>query len=153
MEVEVVPKTLYAVPPELGLGEALTIALEVLDGIAEKAVGVHILMPLAAEGTVLKIVPEVIAFTRYCFTYSFIPPPHPQSLPYYNTIGFTRPHPAAARRRGYCPQDRARGEGFNLYKILFHFKALLWESIILLSPPSPAKPTLLQYYWVHPTTS
>ena len=30
------------------------------------------------------------------------------------------------------------------YKILFHFKALLWESIILFIPP-PAKPTLLQY--------
>jgi len=35
----------------------------------------------------------------------------------------------------------------SLYKILFYVKALLWESIILLSPPpSPAKPTLLQYY-------
>jgi len=34
----------------------------------------------------------------------------------------------------------------SLYKILFHFKALLWESIILLCPHPPAKPTLLQYY-------
>ena len=25
--------------------------------------------------------------------------------------GSGRTHPAAARRRGYCPQDRARGEG------------------------------------------
>ena len=39
------------------------------------------------------------------------------------------------------------GRGFNLYKRLFHFKALLWESIILLlPPPPPAKPILLQYY-------
>jgi len=29
---------------------------------------------------------------------------------------------------------------------MFHFTALLWESIILLLPPPPAKPTLLQYY-------
>jgi len=36
--------------------------------------------------------------------------------------------------------------GLSLYKIFFHFKALLWESIILLlPPPSPAKPALLQY--------
>ena len=36
----------------------------------------------------------------------------------------------------------------SLYKILFRFKALIWESIILLLPPPPhfAKPTLLQYY-------
>jgi len=35
----------------------------------------------------------------------------------------------------------------SLYKILFYFKALVWESIILfLPPPPPAKPTLLQYY-------
>ena len=34
----------------------------------------------------------------------------------------------------------------SLYTILFHLKALLWESIILLLPPPPAKPTLLQYY-------
>jgi len=32
------------------------------------------------------------------------------------------------------------------YKILFHFKALLWESILLLLPAPLAKPTLLQYY-------
>ena len=34
----------------------------------------------------------------------------------------------------------------SLYKILFNFKALLWESIIRLPPPPLAKPTLLQYY-------
>jgi len=33
-----------------------------------------------------------------------------------------------------------------LYKILFYFKALLWESIILFSPPPLAKPTQLQFY-------
>jgi len=27
--------------------------------------------------------------------------------------------------------------GVSLYKILFHFKALLWESIIVLPPPHP----------------
>jgi len=32
------------------------------------------------------------------------------------------------------------------YKIVFHVKALLWESIILSLSPPPAKPTLLQYY-------
>jgi len=36
--------------------------------------------------------------------------------------------------------------GISLYTILFHFKASLWESIILLCPPPPAKPTRLQYY-------
>ena len=34
----------------------------------------------------------------------------------------------------------------SLYKILFHFKALVWESIILVLPTSLAKHTLLQYY-------
>jgi len=34
----------------------------------------------------------------------------------------------------------------SLYKKVFHVKALLWESIILLLPPSPAKPTVLLYY-------
>jgi len=35
----------------------------------------------------------------------------------------------------------------SLYKTLFRFKALLWESIILSLPPPPlVKPTLLQYY-------
>ena len=33
----------------------------------------------------------------------------------------------------------------GLYKILFRFKALLWESFILLLPPPAAKPTLLQH--------
>jgi len=37
--------------------------------------------------------------------------------------------------------------GIRLYKILFHLKALMWESIIRLPPPPPAKPTLLQYYY------
>ena len=33
----------------------------------------------------------------------------------------------------------------SLYKIFFHFTALLWESIILLLPPPlPATPTLWQ---------
>jgi len=38
--------------------------------------------------------------------------------------------------------------GVSLYKILFHSKALLWVSIILVLPPPhpPAKPTLLQYH-------
>jgi len=43
----------------------------------------------------------------------------------------------------------SRGSTFcvSIYKILFHFNALLWESIILVlpPPPPPAKPTLLQY--------
>ena len=30
---------------------------------------------------------------------------------------------------------------------MFRFKALLWESIILVLPPPLAKPTLLQYYY------
>jgi len=34
----------------------------------------------------------------------------------------------------------------SLYTILFHFKDLLWKSIILLLPPPAAKPTLLQHY-------
>jgi len=47
----------------------------------------------------------------------------------------------------YCAYA-CSGQGISLYKILFHFKALLWESIIypssLYCPPPPAKPTLLQ---------
>ena len=34
----------------------------------------------------------------------------------------------------------------SLHKILFHLKALLWESFILLLPPSTAKPTLWHTY-------
>ena len=34
----------------------------------------------------------------------------------------------------------------SLCKILFRFKALVWQSIILLLPPPLVKPTLLQYY-------
>jgi len=37
-------------------------------------------------------------------------------------------------------------KSLSLYTILFHFKALLWESIILLLPPPPTKSTLSQYY-------
>ena len=37
--------------------------------------------------------------------------------------------------------------GFSLYKILFQFKALLWNAVILSLPLPPlAKPTLLQCY-------
>jgi len=35
---------------------------------------------------------------------------------------------------------------FGLYKILFHFKALVHELIILILPSRPASPTRLQYY-------
>ena len=41
---------------------------------------------------------------------------------------------------------RAPVSGLSLYKILFHFKPLLWESVILVLPPPLAKPTLLQYH-------
>jgi len=34
------------------------------------------------------------------------------------------------------PETGTAGVGFSLYKILCHFKASLWESIILLLPPS-----------------
>jgi len=48
----------------------------------------------------------------------------------------------------FCRRNtvRSRSPEIRLYKILFYFKALLWESIILLLPLPPAKPTLLQYY-------
>jgi len=41
-----------------------------------------------------------------------------------------------------------RCSAVSLYKILFHFKALLWESIILLLPPphNLQRPSPLQYY-------
>jgi len=42
------------------------------------------------------------------------------------------------------PARRTTGQG-DLYKILCHFKALLWDSIIFVCSPPPAKPTLLQY--------
>ena len=42
---------------------------------------------------------------------------------------------------------RPPGGGGSLHKILFHFKALLWESIILVLPSPPAKSTLLQCYY------
>ena len=42
-------------------------------------------------------------------------------------------------------QSVVPGTKVNIYKRLFLFKALLWESIVLLWSPSPAKPTLLQY--------
>jgi len=70
-----------------------------------------------------------------------------------------RTRPAARREDDYMltPQDPpptlatadtahiAHSQYFSRYKILFHFKALLWESSILLCPRLPAKPTLLQY--------
>jgi len=34
----------------------------------------------------------------------------------------------------------------SLYNIVFHCKALVWESIIIVLPPPPVKPTVLQYY-------
>jgi len=46
-----------------------------------------------------------------------------------------------------CVCSFARIYIFSLYKILFHFKALLWESIVLsFTPPPLAKPILLQYF-------
>ena len=54
-------------------------------------------------------------------------------------VGYTR------RPRG-PPTRSITHARVSLYKILFHFKALLWESIILLLPPPAAKPTLLQHY-------
>jgi len=49
--------------------------------------------------------------------------------------------------RGLTPSGR--GAHLSLYKILFHFKALLWESIILvLSPPTckQSLPYCMHYY-------
>jgi len=56
---------------------------------------------------------------------------------------------AAARTAGPQPPDvasdaggassSARRFGLSFYKILFHFKAILWESIILLYPPPTRK--------------
>ena len=37
-------------------------------------------------------------------------------------------------------------QGLSLNKTLFYFKALLWESFVILLPPPAAKPTLLQHY-------
>jgi len=52
-------------------------------------------------------------------------------------------------RRTFTPSFttslRASNQRVSLCKILFHFKAVLSESIILLPPSPPAKPTLLQY--------
>ena len=52
----------------------------------------------------------------------------------------------SSNRRGRVATARPPARAVSLYKILFHFKALLWKPIIFLLPPSPAKPTLLQYY-------
>jgi len=35
----------------------------------------------------------------------------------------------------------------GLYKILFHFKASLWESILLSSPSQPTTHPIAIYYW------
>jgi len=55
--------------------------------------------------------------------------------------------PSAAVGRPHTSGDTERGSGLSRYKIVFHFKAVLWESFILLLPsPLPATPILLQYY-------
>ena len=46
------------------------------------------------------------------------------------------------RAQSLRSMDAPLDTGLRLYKILFHFKALLWESIIRVLP----HPTLLQYY-------
>jgi hypothetical protein len=58
VKVEHRERVLHVVPAQLGLGEAMSAALEILDGIAVKAVGVHILHPMTAEETILRVVPE-----------------------------------------------------------------------------------------------
>jgi len=48
-------------------------------------------------------------------------------------------HPRACPDRCTTPRDpssRATSTHFSLCKILFHFKALVWKSIIPLLPPS-----------------
>jgi len=42
---------------------------------------------------------------------------------------------ALLERSGAKKLEASSEASFNLYKILCHFKALLWESIILLLPP------------------
>ena len=44
----------------------------------------------------------------------------------------------AQARRGWGRQEASR-LGLGLYKIVFHFNPLLWESIILLRPPPTCK--------------
>lgn len=58
VKVEHRERVMHTVPPQLGLGEAVSAALEILDGIVVKAVGVHILHPVTAEETILRVVPE-----------------------------------------------------------------------------------------------
>jgi hypothetical protein len=58
VKVERRERLMHVVPPQLGLGEAVSTVLEVLDGIVSKAVGVHILHAVTAEETVLRVVPE-----------------------------------------------------------------------------------------------
>ena len=66
---------------------------------------------------------------------------HDQSEFTYKKLSSCRaPLTLALTRWGRAPS------GLSLYKMLFHFEALLWQSIILLLRTPPAKPTLLQYY-------
>ena len=51
------------------------------------------------------------------------------------------------RETQHTPPRRAQiASRVSLYKILIHFKALLWHSMLLLVPPPLAKSTLFQYY-------
>jgi len=52
---------------------------------------------------------------------------------------------ASSGEEAYLDENQG-GVRFSLYKIMFCSKALVWESILLLVLPPPAKPTLLQYY-------
>ena len=63
---------------------------------------------------------------------------------YTHTYIYTPPRVFRYARSAAAP-NRLSSPNLSLYKILFHFKALLWESIIFLCPTPPAKPTLLQY--------
>ena len=51
-------------------------------------------------------------------------------------VGLT---PNLSFKRPRRPQKRKCGVSVSLHKILFHFRALLWESIILLLPPPTCK--------------
>jgi len=81
-------------------------------------------------------------------TYSFAPFTHTNasSAPHLRFVDVSDATTPPPRPHGYYKS--ARGLPFSLYKILFHFKALLWESTIHLPPPPPTKPTLLQYYGI-----
>ena len=56
-----------------------------------------------------------------------------------------RRHPGGGAGGGGRAQVARRGSAVA-DKILFRFKAILWESIMLLLPPPLVKPILLQYY-------